>query len=207
MSLPTQSDFRRLRFRLSPELRPCQLPSRKLSRIPRIQNLPIRLMRPQRQRRPHHRPLHRLENMCSDRAFQCWPKVGRSYVTGGTRYLPRDYQQAHEPRACVLGTSFKKRGQMHSTSSGETAPEFESAADGYEILITWPEFREGRHDQAIWYAHIGGQTEAVRLVQQASGALNDAKIEILGPATGDFLNEHGVARGDVRRATGRFEIP
>ncbi len=50
-------------------------------------------------------------------------------------------------------------------------------ADGYTILVTWPEFRGRRHVQDTWYAHIPDQGDAVKSVQEACGALNDAKIE------------------------------
>ena len=93
---------------------------------------------------------------------------------------------------------------MQRKNSDAITPRFERPADGYEILVTWPDFREGHHDQEIWYANVSDQAEAVRLVQQACGALNDAKIEILAPAAEAFLANHVVRAGEVKRATSRF---
>ena len=70
-------------------------------------------------------------------------------------------------------------------------------ADGYTMLVTWPQMAEGQHVQETWYAHIAGQTEAVRAVEEACGALNDAKIEILGPLQHESLTECGVPEGAV----------
>lgn len=71
-------------------------------------------------------------------------------------------------------------------------------ADGYTILVTWPEFRGGLHVQDTWYAYIPDQADAVKAVQEACGALNDAKIEILGPLLHESLIENGVPEGAVK---------
>lgn len=73
-------------------------------------------------------------------------------------------------------------------------------ADGFTILVTWPQVSDGKHVQDTWYAHLGDQAAAVRAVQEASGALNDAKIEILGPLQHDELLAHAVAEGEVGKA-------
>lgn len=72
-------------------------------------------------------------------------------------------------------------------------------ANGYEILVTWPEVKHGQHRQETWYAHIPGQAEAVKAVENASGALNDAKIEILGPLLHTSLVRQDVREGEVRK--------
>jgi hypothetical protein len=72
-------------------------------------------------------------------------------------------------------------------------------ADGYTILVTWPQHEGGKHKQDVWYAHLSDQTEAVRAVQNASGAMNDAKVEILGQVAEQTLVEQGVARGAVKK--------
>ena len=76
----------------------------------------------------------------------------------------------------------------------------ERHAEGYTILITWPQVSEGRHLQDTWYAHLADQAEAVRAVQAASGALNDAKIEILGPIGHKELLKLAVPEGEVAKA-------
>lgn len=75
-------------------------------------------------------------------------------------------------------------------------------ADGYAILVTWPEYSGGQHKQEVWYAHLEDQTEAVIAVQNACGAMNDAKVEILGALNEELLLQHGLTKGDVRRANG-----
>jgi hypothetical protein len=82
-----------------------------------------------------------------------------------------------------------------------TLHDFEIPADGYAILVTWPELRDGKHVQEVWYAHQGDQLEAVKAVQEACGALNDAKVELLGSLSASSLFAHGVPKGRVRRAT------
>ena len=71
--------------------------------------------------------------------------------------------------------------------------------DGYTILVTWPQMSEGRHTQDTWYAHLADQTEAVRAVQEASGALNDAKIEILSPLSHQDLLDLDVPEGKITK--------
>lgn len=39
----------------------------------------------------------------------------------------------------------------------------------------------------------------MKAVQNAWGAMNDAKIEILGHMTADALREHGVPKGAVKK--------
>lgn len=48
--------------------------------------------------------------------------------------------------------------------------------------------------QEIWYAHVGDQIQAVKAVQDACGALNDAKIELLRSIAYSALVDHGVAK-------------
>lgn len=72
-------------------------------------------------------------------------------------------------------------------------------ADGYTILVTWPQISGDRHNQDVWFAHLSDQAEAVKAVQNASGAMNDAKVEILGHMTADMLGEHGVLKGAVKK--------
>lgn len=89
---------------------------------------------------------------------------------------------------------------------GESSPSSMTlAADGYTMLVTWPEFSGGRHVQETWYAHLGDQTEAVKAVQEACGALNDAKIEILGTMSRSDLLGNKVPEGGVRRAPGTLK--
>lgn len=73
------------------------------------------------------------------------------------------------------------------------------------MLVTWPEFSNGRHVQETWYAHLSDQTEAVRAVQEACGALNDAKVEILGPASHADLLNNDVPEGSVKRVLGLLD--
>lgn len=72
-------------------------------------------------------------------------------------------------------------------------------ADGYTILVTWPQLSGDRHNQDVWFAHLSDQAGAVKAVQDASGAMNDAKAEILGHMTADALREHGVPAGAVKK--------
>lgn len=72
-------------------------------------------------------------------------------------------------------------------------------ANGFTILVTWPEMRDGKHVQETWYAHIPQQLDAVKAVQEACGALNDAKIEILGALSHDSLVEYRVPEDGVQR--------
>ena len=74
---------------------------------------------------------------------------------------------------------------------------FETAAAGYAVLITWPEMRDGKHVHDLWYACFSEQLQAVRAV---SGALNDAKVELLGSLSESALREHGVPSRGVKRA-------
>lgn len=73
----------------------------------------------------------------------------------------------------------------------------QTAAIGYAVLVTWPEFQRRRHVQHTWYAYHGDQTEAVKAVQDACGALNDAKVEILGPVSKATLERNGLSPGSV----------
>ena len=75
-------------------------------------------------------------------------------------------------------------------------------AEGYIMLVTWPQMSGTAHVQDTWYAHIPDQTEAVRAVQNACGALNDAKIEILTHLSHDRLLELNIREGTVERAFG-----
>ena len=79
-------------------------------------------------------------------------------------------------------------------------PCLETAAAGYAVLITWPEMRNGKHAQEVWYACFSEQLQAVRAVQEASGALNDAKVELLGSLSESALRDHGVPSRGVKRA-------
>ena len=72
-------------------------------------------------------------------------------------------------------------------------------ADGYTILVTWPQVSGDRHDQDVWFAYLSDQAEAVIAVQNACGAMNDAKVEILSHMTADGLREHGVSKGAVKK--------
>lgn len=72
-------------------------------------------------------------------------------------------------------------------------------ADGFTILVTWPEMRDGKHVQETWHAHIPQQSEAVKAVQEACGALNDAKIEILSALSHDSLVKYRIPEREVRR--------
>lgn len=90
---------------------------------------------------------------------------------------------------------------MSTERAGTALRDFEMPADGYTILVTWPELRDGKHVQEVWYAHQGDQLEAVKAVQEACGALNDAKVELLGSISASSLIAHGVLKGCVRRAT------
>lgn len=72
-------------------------------------------------------------------------------------------------------------------------------ADGYTILVTWPQLASNQHQQDVWFAHLSDQAQAVKAVQNASGAMNDAKVEILSHMTADVLRECGVAEGDVKK--------
>lgn len=72
-------------------------------------------------------------------------------------------------------------------------------ADGHTILVTWPQLEGGKHKQDVWYAHLSDQAEAVKAVQNACGAMNDAKVEILSHIAEDSLREHGVSKGAVKR--------
>lgn len=90
---------------------------------------------------------------------------------------------------------------MSAERSGPDVRDFEMPAAGYAVLVTWPEFRGGKHVQEVWYAHHGDQLEAVKAVQEACGALNDAKVELLGALSQSGLLAHGVSKGNVKRAT------
>ncbi|WP_155248808.1 hypothetical protein [Bradyrhizobium japonicum] len=90
--------------------------------------------------------------------------------------------------------------QMSSEQSGPDIRDFEIAAAGYTILVTWPEVRDGKHAQEVWYVHLGDQLEAVKAVQAACGALNDAKVELLGSLSESRLLAHGVPDGNAKRA-------
>ncbi|MBJ7401895.1 MAG: hypothetical protein JHD07_00705 [Bradyrhizobium sp.] len=72
-------------------------------------------------------------------------------------------------------------------------------AVGYTILVTWPQLSGDQHKQDVWFAHFSDQEEAVRAVQDASGAMNDSKVEILGHMTAETLREHGVPKGAVKK--------
>ena len=72
--------------------------------------------------------------------------------------------------------------------------------EGYTVLVTWPDFSIGRHKQEVWYARFSEQADAVAAVQNASGALNDAKIEILSSVAEQTLVEQGLARSTVKKA-------
>lgn len=72
-------------------------------------------------------------------------------------------------------------------------------SDGFTILVTWPQTNGTKHRQETWYAHVSGQADAVRAVQEACGALSDAKVEILGALLHCSLLEAGVAEGGVRK--------
>jgi hypothetical protein len=78
--------------------------------------------------------------------------------------------------------------------------EFEIPAVGYAVLVTWPEMRDGKHVQDVWYAYQSEQLQAVTVVQEACGALNDAKVELLGPLSEAILREHNVPPGGASRA-------
>ena len=71
-------------------------------------------------------------------------------------------------------------------------------ADGYTLLVTWPQFTGDHHRQDVWFAYVSDQAAAVKAVQNACGAMNDAKIEILGHMTSNSLQAHGVKKGAVR---------
>jgi hypothetical protein len=72
-------------------------------------------------------------------------------------------------------------------------------ADGYTILVTWPQYEGGKHKQDVWYAHLSDQAAAVKAVQNASGAMNDAKVEILSHMDEDSLRDHEVPQGAVKQ--------
>lgn len=72
-------------------------------------------------------------------------------------------------------------------------------ADGYTILVTWPQISGGQHKQDVWFAYLSDQAEAVKAVQNACGAMNDAKVEILGHMTTETLREHGLSKGVVKK--------
>ncbi|MGY4432808.1 hypothetical protein ACVWWO_005285 [Bradyrhizobium sp. F1.13.1] len=72
-------------------------------------------------------------------------------------------------------------------------------ADGYTILVTWPQVSGDRHNQDVWFAHLSDQADAVKAVQNACGAMNDAKVEILGHMTADTLRQHDVPKGAVKK--------
>jgi hypothetical protein len=92
---------------------------------------------------------------------------------------------------------------MPSTSPDCDENAFQRPAAGYAVLVTWPEMRNGKHLQDVWYAHLGGQLEAVRAVQEACGALNDAKVELLNHLSEAALQDHGVSAGAVKKAQGK----
>ena len=89
---------------------------------------------------------------------------------------------------------------MSSEQSGPDIRVFELPAAGYAVLVTWPEVRDGNHAQEVWYVHLGDQLEAVKAVQAACGALNDAKVELLGSLSESRLLAHGVPDGNAKRA-------
>ena len=72
-------------------------------------------------------------------------------------------------------------------------------SDGFTILVTWPEMRQGKHIQETWHAHVPQQSDAVKKVQEACGALNDAKVEILGTLPHDALVALEIPEGQVRK--------
>lgn len=72
-------------------------------------------------------------------------------------------------------------------------------ADGYTILVTWPQHEGGKHKQDLWYAHLSDQADAVKAVQNACGAMDDAKVEILSHLSEHSLREHGVSKRAVKR--------
>lgn len=73
-------------------------------------------------------------------------------------------------------------------------------AIGYSVLVTWPEVQDGKHRQDVWYAYLSDQAEAVRAVLDASGALNDAKVELLGPMEESDFHDYEMSPGSVRKA-------
>lgn len=44
---------------------------------------------------------------------------------------------------------------MSSEQSGPDIRDFELPAAGYAVLVTWPEVRDGKHAQEVWYVHLG----------------------------------------------------
>lgn len=89
---------------------------------------------------------------------------------------------------------------MSTEEHGPDVQDFETPAEGYTILVTWPQYSEGEHKQDVWFAYLSDQAAAVQAVQNASGAMNDAKVEILGQASKVALLEHGVSKGAVLKA-------
>jgi hypothetical protein len=92
---------------------------------------------------------------------------------------------------------------MSTKEHSPSIRDFETPADGYTILVTWPQYSAGQHKQDVWFAYLSEQAAAVQAVQNACGAMNDAKIEILGQASKDALLEHGLSKGAVKRAPPR----
>jgi hypothetical protein len=72
-------------------------------------------------------------------------------------------------------------------------------ANGFTVLVTWPEIMNSEHRQETWYAHIFGEAEAVKAVQEACGALNDAKVELFGPLLHSSLANLGIPEGEARK--------
>jgi hypothetical protein len=49
-------------------------------------------------------------------------------------------------------------------STKEHSPDirdFETPADGYTILVTWPQYSAGQHKQDVWFAYLSEQAAAV----------------------------------------------